>query len=143
MVESKLAFLKMQIESGFTHPPEPRKSSFCIAPEAFDAVYMRFALNEMIGGMLNPKMLFVTQVNKAVVATPVIGMDNAVRTHTASDNCLKGLASTVRNNFRVDFTMALENAKYNRFTTRPAASSAFEAAGTEIGLVNLNFARKG
>ena len=58
--------------------------------------------------MLNPKMFFVTQVKEAVVATPVIGMDNAIRTHTAPDNRLKGLASTVRNNFRVDFTISLE-----------------------------------
>jgi hypothetical protein len=133
----------VQIKGGFTHTSELGESSFCITPKAFDSVDMRFTLNELISAMLNPKMFFVSQVNQAVVATPVIGMDNAIRTHTASDNCLKGLASTVRNNFRVDFTIALENAKYNGFTTRPAASSAFEAAGTEIGLVNLNFARKG
>jgi len=85
MVGYNLAFLKMQIEFGFTHPFEPRKSRFYIAPEGFDAVYMRFALNEMIGSMLNSKMLYVTQVNKAVVPTPVIGMDNAIRFHAASE----------------------------------------------------------
>ena len=69
---------------------------------------MRLALKKLISAMLNPKMFFVTQVKKAVVATPVIGMDNAIRTHTAPDNRLKGLASTVRNNFRVDFTISLE-----------------------------------
>ena len=116
---------------------------FVFSPKAFDSVEMLFALNELINAMLNPKMFFVTQVNEAVVATQVIVMDNAMSTHTASDNRLKGLASTVRNSFRVGLTITLENTKYNGFTTRPAASSAFEAAGTETGLVNLNFAKKG
>jgi len=72
---------------------------------------MVFALDDLINGMLSPKFFPVTQVNEAVVGTPGIGMDNTLRTYTASDNWLRGLASPVRNNFRVELTVvfAMQN----------------------------------
>ena len=58
------------------------------APEVFDAVNMGLTICKFVVAMLNPMMLFITQVNQAVIAFPPIGVDRAFKIHLTPDHRL-------------------------------------------------------
>ena len=78
MIEPKLTLFKMQIKSRFRKPSELGQTHFSDAPEVFDAVNMGLTICKFVVAMLNPMMLFITQVNQAVIAFPPIGVDRAL-----------------------------------------------------------------
>lgn len=64
MIEPELTFFKIQIKSGFREPSEPGQSHFSDAHEVFNSLNMGFAVYKFVVAVLNPMMLFITQVNR-------------------------------------------------------------------------------
>ena len=79
MVEPKLTFFKMQIKSRFRQTSELGQPHFSDAPEVFNSVNMGLAVCKFVIAMLNPIMLFITQVNEAIIAFLSIGVDCALK----------------------------------------------------------------
>jgi hypothetical protein len=77
-------------------------------------------------------MLFVSQVNKAIVSTPGIGMNNTFRVYFAADDGLQGLSGTVRNYFRIDLATSLEKAKDRGFAISATTAVTLNSFGSEV-----------
>ena len=88
MIEPKLTLFKMQIKSRFRKSPELCQAHFSNAPEVFNSVNMGLAVGKFVVSMLNPMMLFITQVNQAVITFPPIGWDGALKVCLAPDHHL-------------------------------------------------------
>ncbi len=76
MVESKLSFLEMQIEGSFGQAVELGHTSLCIAPEALDAIDVTFATGELVGTMIDSKMLVKADIDQPIVTRPAIRMNH-------------------------------------------------------------------
>ena len=86
MIESKLAFFKMQVKGIFGESSKFCESHFSDSPKVFDAVNMGIAISEFVVSMLNPIVFFITQVDQAVVAFPSVRMDRAFKVDFTLDS---------------------------------------------------------
>lgn len=68
----------MQIKSVFRHAVELLQSSFGTRPKTFDAVDVRVTVDELIGRMIDTKMLFIADINQSVVASPFVRVNNRI-----------------------------------------------------------------
>jgi len=132
----------MQMERIFAHTSEPGQSGFCIAPEALDSVNMTFAINKFILPVVDSKMLFVTKINQAVIASPAIRMNNTFQTHSSAYNLLQRGSTAIRDDLSIDFSVSSEDTKNDSFTESSTASFAFNAASPEKAFINFNLTRK-
>ena len=140
MIESKFAFLQMQVEGSFVNSTESKQPSFGKTPEALNPVHVDAASNKFILPMIDSKMLPIAHVDQTVIATPPIRIDYTVQGDLAANNRLQRGFSAVGNKFRVDLSVALENAKDDGFPIRPAASLPFNTARPKVGLINFDLA---
>ncbi len=88
MIESPFAFFQMKIKGLFVNAFKSMKPDFGEAPECFNAVDMRLPSNEFALAMMHSEMFLVADINKSVVASPAITMNDAANIHFASDNGL-------------------------------------------------------
>lgn len=70
------------------NPSKSRETRFCKAPEAFVSVDVGFAPGEFVTAMINTEMLAIADINKAIVTTPAIGIDDAFGLYPATNNGL-------------------------------------------------------
>lgn len=64
------------------------KSSLCKGPEGFNAVNMAFVVAELIVPMVYSIMFLISQVHQAMVASPLIRVNNAVWSYFTANNGL-------------------------------------------------------
>ena len=88
MIKPKFTFFQMKIKSMFLHSPETNQASFGIAPKTLYSINMAMLVGKFILAVLHPVMLLVSKVNKTIVPSPAIRMNNAFRVYTASNNAL-------------------------------------------------------
>ena len=67
------------------NPTEARQSGFGISPERLNSVYMRFTTGKFILSMMNSKVFFVTEINKTIIASPAITVDDTIEVNLSSD----------------------------------------------------------
>ena len=132
----------MQMKRVFAHTSEPGQSGLCITPEALDSVNMTFAINKFILAVVDSKMLFVTKINEAVVASPAIRMNDTLETYSTTDNLLQRGFTAIRDDLSVDFPIASKNTKNYSFAKGTTASFAFNATSAEKAFINFNLTRK-
>ena len=77
IVESKLALFEVQVKGGLAYPSKSCEARFRKAPEAFDSVDMSFTPGKFVTAMINPKVFAIADIDKAIVTTPAIGIDDA------------------------------------------------------------------
>jgi type IV secretion system protein VirB4 len=78
VVEAVLALLEVQVERVGRHPVELDEPTLGVRPEALDAVDVALAAGEVVLLVVDPQVLLVADVDQAVVATPAVGVDDAV-----------------------------------------------------------------
>lgn len=64
------------------------KATFGISPEAFYAIDVRMAFYKFIAMVVNPQMLFVSQIDQPIIASPPIGINDTFDRDTASNDVL-------------------------------------------------------
>ena len=89
MIEAELGLLEVQLELVLTYPMKLRQPMFGIAPERLNAVDVPGAFDELVVTVIDPKVLFQPQVNQPIVASPSVGVDDAVGIHFATDDSLQ------------------------------------------------------
>ena len=89
MVETEFGLLEMQLELVASHAMKLRQPMFGIAPERLDAVDMPRAFDEFVVAVIDPKVLLQTQINQPIVASPAVGVNDAVRIHFTPNNGLQ------------------------------------------------------
>jgi hypothetical protein len=57
---------------------ESSQPGFSIAPEALDSINMRFTTNKLTLTMVNSKMLFISKIDKAIIASPAVSMNDTL-----------------------------------------------------------------
>jgi hypothetical protein len=72
---------------------------------------MFFAISDLIVAVLDAIVFFVSYINQAAIAYPVIRVDNAFGRYSAADYRLSHGFGAIRNYFCVNFTTSLENSK--------------------------------
>ena len=88
MIKPPLALFEMQVEGLFVDAFESMQSHFGKAPECLDAVDVRPATNEFTLAVMHPEMLFIPNINKAVIPSPSVAVDDAPCIYTTSNNGL-------------------------------------------------------
>ena len=80
---------------------------------------MSFAFGKFIGSVVDSIMLFVTQIHKAIIASPVIGMDYTFWGYSTTDNLLQRGFGAIRNDLSVYFASSLQDAENGSFPEAP------------------------
>lgn len=99
---------------------------------------MALTINKLVCTMIDSIMLFITQIYKAVIAAPSIGMDDAVRVHTATYNGLQRGFSTIRDDCSIHFASQFKDAEHGSFLV--CSASPFTSG---VGFINFNFTLDG
>lgn len=90
MVKLELTFLQMKVKRMLLQAPQAHEASFGIPPETFYPVDMAMFRGEFVFTVLDPEVLLIPKVHKAIVTAPAVGMDHAFKANAATDNPLEG-----------------------------------------------------
>jgi hypothetical protein len=89
MVKSKLAFFQMKIKSVFVQASKSHKPGLCKGPKTFNPVNVGMPVYKFVIAVLNTKMLLIAEVYKAIITTPAVRVNNALKFNVASDDALE------------------------------------------------------
>lgn len=121
----------------FIHTTKPIQSGFGKAPEAFNAVDVGSSSDELILFVIHSLILAIADIDQAIVTPPANGIDNAIQGDAFSDNTLQRGFTAACDDFCVDITVALEDAKDCCLAESATSSLAFNAPGAEVGFIGL------
>jgi hypothetical protein len=88
--------------------------------------------------MVDTKMLFISQVNQALISTPAIGVHDAFDADLASNDGLYSGLSVIGHDFVVYSTSPLHNVKDQFFPIRTLSSSHLNTPCAKVGFINFN-----
>ena len=141
VIEPVLALLQMQKKFLLAKSVELQHSAFRKGPKTLDPVDVSTLIRELIGLMVNPKMLLESDIDQALIAGPKVRVNDGVKTHFAPYNCLQRTLFAVRNYLRIDPSVSFENAEDDRLATSSTAALAANPAPTKVRFVDLNLSR--
>ena len=148
MIKTIFSFFQMRIERMFRYAIKFGQPAFCIAPERLNPVNVTLTIREFILTMINSKMLIKTNIDQAIITTPTIRMNNSGRLNMPPDNALQRGFGAVGNDLGINFTLPLQQSKYNCFsvstspTFTPDTLSPCGTTCTKIRFINFNCAFK-
>ena len=122
----------------WVHAVEFHEPCLCKGPEGLNAVDVVTSLGELVTAMVDAKMLFVPQVNQAVVSTPAIGVYDALDVHLSSNDGLQSGLSAIGYDFGVDSASPLQDAKDRRFPRCAPSSPSPYTPCAKVGFINFN-----
>lgn len=131
----------MQVESVSRDAIELLQATLGKAPEAFDAINISRASDELIRAMIDSEVFRVSDINQAVIAAPAIRVDHSFSRHSTANNGLQRGLFAVRHNLRIDAAVTFEDAEDNGFARSPAPALASDAMSTKVAFINFDFAR--
>lgn len=140
VIKSKLRFFQMKKEFIGTQAVEFVQTALCKGPEAFDAVDVHRADRELIRAMVDTKMFSETDIDKAVVATPSVGVDRHFEPDFTAYYGLQRPLLAVRDDLGVDPAVPLEDAEDDRLAAGSATTFSANPPRTEIRFVDLDLA---
>lgn len=112
------------------------------APEAFDAVSMGRASDELIYAMIDSEVLNRADINQAIIATPPITVDDSFGSCSTANNGLQRGFFAVRDDLRVDAAVAFEDPEDNSLARGSSPALATHAASAEVRFIDFHFARR-
>jgi hypothetical protein len=144
IVEPILALLQVRVERASRDFVELLEPTLGIAPEALNAVDVMLAPDKLVLPVIDSEVLRVSDIDKAIIASPAVRVDDRFRSHSTANNGLKRGFLAIRHDLGVDASVTLEDAEDNRLATGSTASLAKDATRAEVGFINFDFAtRKG
>ena len=139
MIKSKFTFFQMQAKRTFANASELIEPRFCDSPEVLNAIDMVMAIRKFIASMLDPIVLFITEVYKAVIGLKSIGIDRRVLIDLLLYNGHQRASGAVFNNLGIHLTTAFDQAEDNVFTLGAATPDPSYSPGSKVAFVNLHF----
>jgi len=139
MVEPEFTRFQVQVEAMFGDAVERRKSSFGKTPKGFDSARVMFSPGELVVAMIDPEMPVKADIHQSIVATPAVGVDDAVDVSLASDNGLQYGFGGVGYDFGVNAIVVLEQAENDGLAICAVPTLTTHRSGTEAGFTGLNF----
>ncbi len=89
VIEAKFALFQVMKKLVGTKAVELLHTTFGKGPEALDAIDMIRADGKLIIAVTNTKMPCKTDIDKAVIAAPPVGMDDDIKSDIAANNGLQ------------------------------------------------------
>ena len=146
---SPFTFFKMEMEVYFDSV-KFRESSFCIAPEVLDSIYMNtISFGEFVISMIYSEMSFGLNINKSIVSLPSITIDDwCIKIYLSLNDWFQSPCLTIRYNLCIDLyssacILSFDQSEYWLFQS---SSSSFEFScnssysfRSEIAFINFNF----
>ena len=96
-----------------------------IRPEALDSVDVVLALGKLVGSVMHPVMLFIAQINQAVIGWSTIALDDGFPVDFASDNPLECGFRAIRNDLGEEATTSFMQSEHNGFSRCDGGRSSF------------------
>ena len=139
MIKSKFTFFQMQAKRTFANASELIEPGFCDSPKVLNSIDMVMAVSKFITSMLDPIVLLITKVYKAVVGLKSIGINCRVLIDLLLYNGHQRASGAVFNNLGVNLTTAFDQAEDNVFTPCPTTPDPSYSPGSKVAFVNLHF----
>ena len=137
MIKAKFSLFQMQIEHLFSDPPHLVQSKFGISPERLNTIDLRLVIGKLITSMLNPEVFRIPHIDKTVILSPAVRVDNTLQAHLTPYNMLQRAFFGIRNNFRVDPPITFKDTKDNGFTAGSTTPFSTHPLCSKIGFINL------
>ena len=93
--------------------------------------------------MADSKVLGVSDVHQALIASPTVTVDDAIDRDMTSNNLLQRGLSGIRDNLRIDPAIAFEDTEDNDFRSSTTTSFAPNSTRPEVGFVHFDLACEG
>ncbi len=138
MIKPELGFFEMKQKHTLAEAVEFEHSSFSERPKAFDAVYVPGFICEFVDMMIHTKMFLKTEIDKAVIADPAVGMNYGVETDLTPNNGLQGAFLAVRDDLCINPVASFEDAKNDRLVAGSATALSGYSPAAEVRLVDLD-----
>src|SRR5918912_2211231 len=103
---------------------------------------MSCASDELVLIMTDTIMLLVSHVNYPVIGTKAVSMNCRREFNFTANNGLNAGLFAIRDDLRVDTTIALINSKDDSLASRPATALASDSSSAEVRFIKFNVARK-
>ena len=113
MVETKFAFLQVQIEGLRGYPSELCESRFRQAPKALDFVYVIATVRRAA----DPIKSLGAEINQRVEALELVSMARRILTVLGGCDGIKRCRRTIRNDLSVDLALSLGQAEHDVTST--------------------------
>ena len=143
MVEPKLALFKMQEKGMRMGSAVFDKAGFGISPEPFDPIDMGLVFNELILSMIDSQVLSIADIYKAVIASPAIGVDDAVQFDLPPNSLLQRGLRAIGDYLGVHAAIAFEDAEDDCFPVSASSPFAFYAPGSKERFIYFNLPAEG
>ena len=127
----------MQIEGGLSYTTEPSEPGFGETPEAFDVVDVGLPLGELVPAVVDSQVLAIADIDQAVVAAPVVGVDHALGFHFASYDRLQRGFGAVAHDLGLDLAVALEDAEDDRLARSAPPAFPLDVPGPEERFIDF------
>lgn len=114
----------------------PMNRAFKLRPKSFDSVGVNIAPNVLASTVAN-SLMQMAQGLYSVVTIRLIGCDNRIGRHHSFNKRHKGDLLHVRDNFRLNASLALNDSEHRRLSLGPATSFALPDTA-DIGLVGFD-----
>ena len=125
------------------HPFKSHKPCFSKAPEAFYSIDVGFAINKLITSMIHPEVFFISHIDQAVVTTPLVRMNDAVKIYSASNNSLQRSFRAIWHYLSIYLAIASKDSEHDGFTIGASTSFSFNSFSAKERFINFNLATKG
>jgi len=136
-VEPELALFQMQVKGMFGNAVELRQPAFGKAPERLNAIDVMLSSDEFVVAVVDPEMLVKADVHQPIVATPAVGVDDAVDVGLAPDNGLQRGLGGVGDDFGVDAITAFEQTEDDGLAIGSSPTFAAYPSGSKVGFVGF------
>ena len=115
MIKTKFGFFQVQVESMCRYAIELCQTSFCKAPEGFDAIDMPFTTGKFVIIMMHFEVLIKAKIDQSVITAPAIRVNHSIRCAMSTDNGLQCCFGAIRNNLCINLSLTLEYTKDDCF----------------------------
>ncbi len=139
MIKSTFTFLQVKIESLLRETSKTDQSSFGIPPEIFYPIDMRVFVGKFAVRMPYSKELLIPQIDKSVIPSPPIRVNDTFNANSSPDNSLESRPGAIRDDFRIDFTVAFEQAENNGLSSCATSSDSANTSCAEVTFIDFDF----
>ena len=119
-----------------------RKSYLRDAPEILDTVNVSTTVSEFVVSMVNPIMLFITEIYQAVVGSKAISVHGRAFIDFLLDYRQNNLRRTVLDYLSVHLTFAFNQTKYNGFTARSSSPDSSNSTSSKVRFIQFDFSHR-
>ena len=137
MIKTKFSLFQMKIKQRFWNSIKFSQSTLEKALERLILITMTGRFSEFALVMPDTIMLVVPNIHQTIVTAPSIVVDYAFEIYITSNNALKRLFTSIRNDLRIDSALAFKDTKHNRFTRSIPTSFAGDPSGSKIDKIEF------